>query len=158
MIIEYQSIIDNAINLIVAGAVAYFFWKFRQIDTHATKKELAEQHADLSEEIASVESLIPDDFITPTECGSCPGSNVDEFFTQHSKEEHDARENQTQSIMVRISEVKTDLGREIGEVKSRITEVKTDLGLEIGGIKVDIKENDKRFFNHITEESKLKAS
>ena len=136
MEMEFQNIIDLIVSAIVIGAVAYFFWKFRQIDQHATKKELAESHGELSEEISELGETIPDDYITPAECGSCAGSNVEEYLTSHYETQRIERQEQTTQIMDRIGEVKSDLGREIGDVKGSVNTL------------------DARFHAHITKEGK----
>ena len=74
MEMEFQNIIDLIVSAIVIGAVAYFFWKFRQIDTHATKTELAETSAVLSDEIEELAETIPDDYMTS------------DFMAQHAEQ------------------------------------------------------------------------
>ena len=130
---DYMELIDLLISAVVVGAVAYFFWKFRQIDTHATKTELAEAQAEIME-------FIPTDVITSEDCGQCAGKHVEEIFTRHAEEQRTESQRQTDSIMDRISEVKTDLGRELGEVKKNIGTL------------------DERFHNHITKDKKEAAS
>lgn len=126
---DYKEIIDLLVSAIVIGAVGYFFWKFRQIDTHATKTELAEAQAEIME-------FIPEDVITSDDCGKCAGIQVEEVFARHAEEQRTESQRQTDSILKRVQEVKSDLGREIGEVKG------------------NMKTLDERLHKHITEPRK----
>lgn len=121
---NYKEILDLIVSAIVIGAVGYFFWKFRQIDTHATKTELAETSAVLSDEIDELSNTIPDDYVTS------------DFIAQHAEEQRVESQRQTDTILNRVQEVKQDLGREIGEVKG------------------NVKTLDERLHKHITEPRK----
>ena len=122
---ELNEIIDLLVSAIVIGAVGYFFWKFRQIDTHATKTELAEAQAEIME-------FIPTDVLSSDDCGQCAGIQVEEIFARHAEEQRTESQRQTDDIIKRVDEVKTDLGRELGQVKGSVNKL------------------DERLYNHIT--------